>query len=81
MKITFSGAGSTIFSRNVLGDRTCASALSGMEKSRSTTSTARGSRRAAIIEAIRKGLNADATIKSYPGVENRKERCAARTSW
>jgi alpha-galactosidase len=72
MKITFMGAGSTIFSRNVLGDCMCSPALSGMEIALYDIDGARLSESSRIIEAIRKGLNAEATIKSYLGVENRK---------
>ena len=73
MKITFMGAGSTIFSRNVLGDCMCSPALSGMEIALYDIDGVRLSESERIIGAIRKGLSARAAIKSYLGAENRRE--------
>lgn len=75
MKITFLGAGSTIFSRNVLGDCMAARPLveDGLEISLYDIDGVRLSESERIIRAIDKGLGAGATIKSYLGVENRRE--------
>ena len=74
LKITFMGAGSTIFAKNVLGDtlltealRECEIALYDIDKTRLEESEI-------VIRAINKKYNADrAVIKTYLGTENRKE--------
>ena len=74
LKITFMGAGSTVFAKNVLGDtlltealRECEIALYDIDKTRLEESEI-------VIRAINKKYNADrAVIKTYLGVENRKE--------
>lgn len=73
LKITFMGAGSTVFAKNVLGDtlvcdalRECEIALYDIDKNRLSESEV-------VIRAINKKYNADrAVIKTYLGVENRK---------
>lgn len=74
IKITFMGAGSTIFARNVLGDcmctpdlRECEIALYDIDKKRLEESEI-------ILKAINHNVNEDrASIKAYLGVENRKD--------
>lgn len=74
IKITFMGAGSTIFARNVLGDcmctpdlRECEIALYDIDKKRLEESEI-------ILRAINHNVNEDrSSIKTYLGVENRKE--------
>jgi len=75
MKITFMGAGSTIFSRNVLGDCMASKPLveDGLEIALYDIDGVRLSESERIIKAIDKGLSAGCEIKSFLGVENRRE--------
>ena len=74
MKITFMGAGSTVFARNVLGDCMCTPdlceadiALYDIDKQRLEDSEI-------ILSAINKNVNqGKAKISTYLGVENRKD--------
>lgn len=74
IKITFMGAGSTVFAKNVLGDtmlcdsfHTCEIALYDIDKQRLEDSEM-------MLHAVNKNCNEDrAVIKTYLGVENRKE--------
>jgi alpha-galactosidase len=74
MKITFFGAGSTIFARNVLGDAMCSPVLykDGLEIALYDINGERLTQSETIIEAINKGKGGKAHIKSYFGPENRK---------
>ena len=73
-KITFLGAGSTIFARNVLGDCMCTEALRDSEIALYDIDAKRLEDSEIILNAINKNVNEGrATIKSYLGVENRKE--------
>lgn len=74
MKITFLGAGSTIFSRNVLGDCMCSKPLveDGLDIALYDIDGERLSESERIIKAIAKGKGVDVKIKGYLGVENRK---------
>ncbi len=73
LKITFMGAGSTVFAKNVLGDtllcealRECEIALYDIDQNRLEESEV-------VIRALNHKYNADrAVIKTYLGVENRK---------
>lgn len=71
-KITFMGAGSTVFARNVLGDSMCSPVLADSEIALYDIDGQRLKESATIIEAMNKALGGKATIKSYLGVENRK---------
>ena len=71
-KITFMGAGSTVFARNVLGDAMCSPVLADSEISLYDIDGQRLKESETIIKAINQGLGGKATIKSYLGVENRK---------
>lgn len=74
MKITFMGAGSTIFARNVLGDCMCVESLRDAEMALYDIDGHRLQESEAMLQAINTNINAGrAKIKCYLGVENRKE--------
>ena len=74
VKITFMGAGSTIFAKNVLGDSMCTESLRDSEICLYDISSDRLKESHALLEAINKNINnSRAKIKTYLGVENRKE--------
>lgn len=74
MKITFLGAGSTIFARNVLGDCMCTPSLQDATIALYDIDPQRLEDSEIILNAINKNVNENrANIKSYLGVENRKE--------
>lgn len=73
MKITFMGAGSTIFARNVIGDCLCVDSLKESEFALYDIDAKRLKESETILEAINKGKGSPGIIKSYCGVENRKE--------
>jgi len=72
-KITFMGAGSTIFARNVLGDAMCSPVLADSEIALYDIDGQRLKESEVIINAINRGLGGKAKISAYLGVENRKE--------
>ena len=73
-KITFMGAGSTVFARNVLGDVMCSPALQNSEIALYDISADRLKDSEIILSAVNKNVNENrAIIKSYLGVEQRKE--------
>jgi len=72
-KITFMGAGSTVFARNVLGDAMCSPALADSEIALYDIDAQRLKESEVIINALNRGLGGKATIRAYHGVENRKE--------
>lgn len=74
MKITFMGAGSTVFARNVLGDCMCTPVLSRSEIALYDIDEKRLMESEIILKAINKNINEErATIKTYLGVDNRKD--------
>lgn len=74
MKITFLGAGSTIFAKNVLGDCMCTPALCESEISIYDIDKDRLEESEMILSAINNNVNSGrAKIKSYLGVDNRKD--------
>lgn len=74
VKITFMGAGSTVFARNVLGDCMCTDALRDAEIALYDIDGERLGDSEVILTAINKNVNdGRAVIKTYLGVENRKE--------
>lgn len=74
IKITFMGAGSTIFARNVLGDCMCTPALCESEIALYDIDAKRLEDSRIILSAINHNVNQDrARLKTYLGVENRKE--------
>ena len=74
MKITFMGAGSTVFARNVLGDCMCTPALREAEIALYDIDEKRLNDSEIILSAINRNVNEDrAVIRTYLGVENRKD--------
>ncbi len=74
VKITFMGAGSTVFAKNVLGDSMCTEALRDAEICLYDIDGDRLKESQMMLEAINKNINSErAKIKTYLGVENRKE--------
>ena len=74
MKITFMGAGSTIFARNVLGDCMCTPSLCESEIALYDIDAKRLEESRIILEAINKNVNRSrARIFTYLGVEKRKD--------
>lgn len=73
-KITFMGAGSTVFARNVLGDCMCTPSLCESEIALYDIDGKRLEESRIILDAINKNINQGrARIFTYLGVENRKE--------
>lgn len=74
LKITFLGAGSTVFARNVLGDVMCTPALQECEIALYDIDGVRLCESARILETLNHNINQDkAVIKTYLGEENRKD--------
>ena len=74
VKITFMGAGSTVFARNVLGDCMCSPALCESEIALYDIDAQRLEDSKIILDAINNNVNEGrATIKTYLGAENRKD--------
>ena len=73
MKITFMGAGSTVFARNVIGDCMCTEALRDSVFALYDIDGKRLDESRVILEAIRKDKGGYGKIECYLGVENRKE--------
>ena len=80
LKITFMGAGSTVFARNVLGDVMCAPALQNCEIALYDIDAERLTQSARILSTINENVNAGrAKIRSYLGEENRKDALRGAT--
>lgn len=74
MKITFMGAGSTVFARNVLGDCMCTPSLRESEIALYDIDAKRLEESRIILEAINKNTNQSrAVISAYLGTEKRRE--------
>ena len=73
IKVTFMGAGSTVFAKNVLGDCMCTPALHGLDIALYDIDPIRLEESQKMLEAINRNCGAEATIRSYLGVENRRE--------
>ena len=74
LKITFLGAGSTVFARSVLGDVMCTPALRECEIALYDIDPVRLDESYRILSVINHNVNQDrAVIKTYLGVENRKD--------
>lgn len=74
IKITFMGAGSTIFAKNVLGDIMMADSLHNVEIALYDIDGQRLDESYQLIECLDKNINESrATVKKYLGTENRKE--------
>lgn len=77
LKITFMGAGSTVFAKNVLGDVMLTPSLHEAEIALYDIDAKRLDESYIMLTAINKNVNnSAATIKKYLGVENRKEALA-----
>lgn len=73
MKITFMGAGSTVFARNVIGDAMCTDSLRNSTFALYDIDEKRLEESKIILEAINRNVNKSrAKIEAYLGVENRK---------
>ncbi|MBQ7779736.1 MAG: alpha-glucosidase/alpha-galactosidase [Clostridia bacterium] len=73
MKITFMGAGSTVFARNVIGDCLCTESLRDSVFALYDIDGKRLEESRVILEAIRKDKGGYGKIECYLGTENRKE--------
>lgn len=73
MKITFMGAGSTVFARNVIGDCMCSEALRDSVFTLYDIDAQRLEESRIILEAMRKAKGGYGKIECYVGVENRKD--------
>lgn len=74
MKITFMGAGSTVFAKNVLGDCMCSPALRTSELSLYDIDGKRLAESELLLSALNHNINEDrARITTHLGVEHRKE--------
>ena len=74
LKITFMGAGSTVFAKNVLGDCMLTECMHDVEIALYDIDGERLEESKILIEALNKNVNLGrATVKTYLGVENRKE--------
>ena len=73
MKITFMGAGSTVFARNVIGDCMCSEALRDSTFALYDIDGDRLNESHVILEAMRQTKGGYGKIECYLGVENRKE--------
>ncbi len=73
MKITFMGAGSTVFARNVIGDCMCSEALRDSVFALYDIDGERLEESRVILEAMRKAKGGYGKIECYVGVENRKD--------
>ena len=73
MKITFMGAGSTVFARNVIGDCLCTESLRDSVFALYDIDGERLEESRTILEAMRKAKGGYGKIECYLGVEQRKE--------
>ena len=72
-KITFMGAGSSVFAKNVLGDCMTSPIMENSEIALYDIDADRMDDSKRMLDAINRNLGNKATIKTYLGVENRKE--------
>lgn len=73
MKLTFMGAGSTIFARNVIGDCMCSETLSDSLFALYDIDAERLTESRIILEKMRDAMGAKARFECYLGAEQRKE--------
>ncbi len=73
VKITFMGAGSTVFAKNVLGDCLVSPDLKGLEIALYDIDGERLNDSKVMLQAINRKYNSKAKIKTYLGVPNRKK--------
>ncbi|MBE7064586.1 MAG: alpha-glucosidase/alpha-galactosidase [Ruminococcaceae bacterium] len=79
MKITFMGAGSTVFARNVIGDCMCSEALRDSVFALYDIDGDRLEESRVILEAMRKAKGGYGKIECYLGAEQRKEALRGAT--
>lgn len=79
MKITFMGAGSSVFARNVIGDCLCTEALRDSEFALYDIDGERLKQSETILRALQKSLGSHGKITAHLGVENRKEALRGAT--
>ena len=72
MKITFMGAGSTVFARNVIGDCMCSEVLRDSVFALYDIDGQRLNESKTILEAMQRTMGGHGKIECYLGVENRK---------
>ena len=78
MKVTFMGAGSTVFAKNVLGDTMLCEHFHDVEIALYDIDSDRLEESYILIDAMNKSINEGrATVRKYLGVENRKEALRA----
>ncbi len=73
MKITFMGAGSTVFARNVIGDCMCSEVLRDSVFALYDIDGQRLNESKTIIEAMQKTMGGYGKVECYLGIENRKD--------
>lgn len=73
MKITFMGAGSTVFARNVIGDCMCSEVLRDSVFALYDIDGERLNESKTILEAMQRTMGGYGKIECYLGVENRKD--------
>ena len=73
MKITFMGAGSSVFARNVIGDCMCSDALKNATFALYDIDPTRLKQSHQLLETMRNALGVDAKLECYCGVETRKD--------
>jgi len=73
MKITFMGAGSTVFARNIIGDCLCTEALSDAEFALYDIDAKRLKESESILNRMIETMGGHGKITAHLGVENRKE--------
>ena len=73
MKLTFMGAGSTVFARNVIGDCMCCEALRDSVFALYDIDAVRLEESRTILEAMRKSTGGYGRIECYAGVEQRRD--------
>ena len=79
MKVTFMGAGSTVFSKNVLGDTMLCPEFHDVEIALYDIDAERLEESYLMIQAMNNNINEGrATVRKYLGVEERKEALRKR---
>ena len=73
MKITFMGAGSTVFARNVIGDCFCSEALRDSVFALYDIDAERLEQSRVILSKMQETMGGHGTLECYCGVENRKD--------
>ncbi len=73
MKITFMGAGSTVFAKNVIGDCMCTESLRDSVFALYDIDATRLEESRVILEGLRRQKGSHGSIECYLGVENRKD--------